>query len=420
MAKILVEFNNYFGALPKGTECDHIVLLRGSNEAGDGDEPTIDLMVWLVLKRLQPVVQIFARLALQESGSLEFVSPAFPFLVEIPAKAARTDWRQEEAHLCTSDELASNMAALRGTWEIRPVLWEEVNDNRSLRVARVVGFGDPHVATKKPARTIIQSENLCDLLDGLRSERKAVGRLSSTESRPTPPPAPVDDELTDVLGDVDAEMMDGMPNDFVDDVRDELEEAMGVVAPPDDAGIILDVSSECAAEPSVSDVGSKTMDATGEGDSDMDTETIQALLASVGVDACGRPVESASSSGGGGGSHGGLPSPELVASAVISETGHISCPRKPWCEFTNIGRITTWPDHLPMEKRNVSIKCHMHHNCSSPVRTRKHFSDQELLTWLFTGTCEPILSDGRSKDLAREHKAKWATTIDTLRAHSKS
>ena len=419
METITAQLNAYIDTLPRGTECNHIIHLRGSDGDGVAVETTIDVMVWLVLRRLKPVVQIFARLALQESGSLEFVSPAFPFIVQIPARGARTDPRHNVANLCTSDEFALSLAQSRGTWVIRPVLWEEVNTARSLCEARVIGFGDPHIPTSHVSCRHIQSVSLCDLLDEMAQETKRFGRLSSTESRPTAPP-PIDDELVDPIDALDADMMEGMPNDFVDDATTELQESMGVVAPIDDAGIVLDDPSACIVDPSTSIVDSKKKDAPCEGDSDLDIEAVQALLVAEGVDATsGKEVEPPSSGGGASGSHSGLPSPDLVASAVISDTGHVSCPLKPWCEFTNIGRITTWPDHLPMDKRNVSIKCHMHPNCSSPVRTRRHFTNEALLTWLLTGACESIVSDGRSKELAKEHKAKWAYTIDTFRALSK-
>ena len=98
--------------------------------------------------------------------------------------------------------------------------------------------------------------------------------------------------------------------------------------------------------------------------------------------------------------------------AVIDSKGFVSCPLPPWNALPIIGRITVFPDHGPLEKRNVSCKCKVHTGCSSPAKKRGGYTDREFLIWLFAGTCEPLCVRGRSEELAKEHTRAWALVLD--------
>ena len=101
----------------------------------------------------------------------------------------------------------------------------------------------------------------------------------------------------------------------------------------------------------------------------------------------------------------------FAAAAVVDENGYVICPLPPWDALPSVGRITSWPDHVPLERRNLSCKCFAHVGCSSPVRKRCDVPDNWFLLWLFSGTCEPGCVRGRSEQLAKEHKKAFAVVV---------
>eukprot|EP00959_Pyramimonas_sp_CCMP1952_P331079 6933056-Pyramimonas_sp.AAC.1 len=80
--------------------------------------------------------------------------------------------------------------------------------------------------------------------------------------------------------------------------------------------------------------------------------------------------------------------------------GYVKSAVPPWDGVTNVGRITTWPVEMPMERRNVGIRCYMHSNCSI-TRTRKRFDDEAILKWLFSVAPVPAGSSAAVKAAAR-------------------
>lgn len=102
----------------------------------------------------------------------------------------------------------------------------------------------------------------------------------------------------------------------------------------------------------------------------------------------------------------------LAASATVSDLGYVSSPDPRFNDVPNIGRITTWPAKMPLERRSVSCRCYMHPNCTSPAKRRWAVGDDILLQWLFSGQCDPNASRERKEKLGEEHRAKWRTLYD--------
>ena len=421
MAAIRETLKDFCNTLPKDcNECEHMLLLRGSNRDEDSDRDAIDVIVWLVLRRLLPKVQYVARVALRESGSLAFVSPAFPFLVEITTRTSRTDARQQAVHLCTSDELALDLARLKNKWVLRPVHWEEVHAEGSLLVARVVGLGEAFVPKRhaKQRRTTQSMSDILDEIAGDPSEFAGPRGRGATSSAPVTEHAEeavdVEDVLEDGMGMVD-ELMDGMPPEFREDVLDEIEEALGaIVAEELAADDLLDASSKGAPMPTDDCLESREGPVLESDDDAVRVEKWAAdLSSSTG------PSTSGASSSCGGSKSGGIPlsiDEVLLASVVMDDSGYVTCSLPPWNAWATLGRLTTWPADVPMEKRNVSLKCHMHPKCSTPVRRRKNVTDKEMICWLLHGTCDELLpTASRADELAKEHKAAWARVIDGMR-----
>lgn len=79
------------------------------------------------------------------------------------------------------------------------------------------------------------------------------------------------------------------------------------------------------------------------------------------------------------------PSPEQLADLCeVDDRGQVWCAIPPFSVYRPVGRITTWPESKPLEKRSVSIRCALHPKCNV-AKSRSKVTDRELLVWLFSG-----------------------------------
>jgi hypothetical protein len=287
--------------------------------------------------------------------------------------------------LCTSDELALELCALRKSWAFFPLLWEEDLSSDLLLPLIVTGLGPRWVRPARQAKQKRSAEaGFLDILATLDQDPRAVAQSSSrvraSDSGPgdDPPPFDESDQEKDLLGD--------FPAEFVEDVARELAEGLGLgEAANGELLVAMDALRDTAAE--------------DEAESDASLEHRIAAADDERDDlAAASPEEH-------------LVDP--VSLAVMCELGHVSCPQEPWAQYPRIGRITTWPQDKPLDKRSVSCKCYYHDNCSSPARGRSRVSDAVLLAWLFAGQCEPMCSRGRSMQLAADHKLMFARIVDS-------
>jgi hypothetical protein len=359
---------------PAADDASALALLRGSGAAvGEGPEQEVDIIVLCALRRKRPAMQVFARCSLGgAAGPAVFACPPAPFQVTARSCPSRLCAACDCVELCTSDELALELARLRHDWILIPLVWSEPCDVESLLVFDVTALEQP-LPAKAPRRHTPQGA------------RDLLSTLASLGSAPLQPPAEHGENTHEQSGSEDEDRpMAGFPADFAGDVAAELAEECGLfeaaVADLDEA--LNPVSADAGAE------------------SDAEAEAI-ALEEPVAV-AAGIDGQAAAA----------VPAAEA---AVVDEGGWVSCPVEPWCRLGSVGRITTWPATKAMKDRSVSVKCFAHLGCSSPARKRAAVTDAALLEWLFAGTCEPFCPRGRSEDLAREHKALWATVIDARR-----
>lgn len=101
----------------------------------------------------------------------------------------------------------------------------------------------------------------------------------------------------------------------------------------------------------------------------------------------------------------------LASRAVVSGMGYITCGEAPWSEIASIGRITSRPASKPEPQRSTSVRCDLHSGCVSPAKARWRVSNEDLLTWLCTGTWERDASASRKKELAAQHKEMWGVVL---------
>ena len=372
---ITAHLNSWVRTLgPAANDCSKLALLRGTGRAaGAGEEPAgdADVIVLLVLSRFSPVMQVFSRCALVGVPvARTFMCPPTPFQVEVLVSPSRLCSECHVLEFCTSDELALELAKLRDAWSLIPLAWREPLDAPSLLHLEVIGAEDPFAA--RVAVSVPRVAGVADLL-------RTLDALSGA-----PAVAPMPPQMAGDGPDEDA-ILAGMPADFAQDIVEEMEEVLGV-GPDADADVAAALAASAVAAA-----------AAAAGDADSDADSAAAVVEA----AAAAEVEAA------------MPWIVLAASAVVDEEGYVTNPLEPWSLLYQgrVGRITTWPKTKPLLARSVSCKCFYHVDCSSPAVKRSQITDQQLLSWLFAGVCEPGCVLGRSQVLAKEHKSSYRLVV---------
>ena len=186
-------FNAWVRALgASADDCSALALLRGTGlpvGSTDGPAADVDAIVLLALRRLKPVMQIFARCTLAgDKVARTFVCPPPPFQAEVVVSPSRLCFDRQVLGFITSDELALELARLRSSWSLIPLAWVE----------------PPGVAF--------------DVL-------KTLSSLSGDPAVFAPAPA---EEFAEDGADGDDNLLAGLPADFVADVVEEMEELLCV------------------------------------------------------------------------------------------------------------------------------------------------------------------------------------------------
>ena len=354
-----------------------LALLRGSNAVdGEGPIADADVIVLLALRRQRPVMQVLARCRLVGACSNSvFACPPPPCRVEVLTSRSRLCSSCLGVELCTSDELALELARLRLDWSLMPLSWEEVLDVESLLVFDITALQPPVEARAPPIR---RPRGAADLL--------AV--LGSLESLEMPPPVEAADlfDEEDMIGNDEGDLLAGFPADFVGDVAEELAETFGFH--PEDAANLED-----ALQPDGPDEVAAELDRVAE---DVLMTALEAVSADAGSDGAQEPATSAVSA-----------AAAAAAAAEVDSHGFVTCSMEPWCHFATVGNIQSWPLTKPLMQGIVSVKCKVHASCKSQAGKRGALTDADLLAWLFSGTCEPFCTLGRSLELAKEHNLLW-------------
>jgi len=343
---------------------------RCADDAGAGE---VDAIVALALTRQRPqLMQVFARCGLEDKlGDSVFVCPPVPFVVEALVSPSSLCPSCPTLALQTSDDFVLELVRLREVWQIVPLTWVEPPGDTSLLKFKVTGLEAPHAAPKRAAAR--PAAGAADLLEALQFfDARAVA-------------APVVPDNLEGEGEEDDGPLAGIPDDFAQDVADELEELDG-----------LGAEANAALEEAVA--ASAAGGDAAEGAEDSDVDAAVAALASAEI-----PDE--------------VPQwVSLAASAVVDEAGHVTSPEEPFASIPILGLIQTWPVTKPWAKRNVTCKCYLDHgDCATAPKKRGKYTDEEFVAWLFSGRYEPGCSASRAAELRDEHKSQWAVVVDYLR-----
>ena len=54
----------------------------------------------------------------------------------------------------------------------------------------------------------------------------------------------------------------------------------------------------------------------------------------------------------------------------------VECSVEPWKSVGRIGRVTTWPESKPYDKRNISATCYLHTGCHSKATKTNTLSEE--------------------------------------------
>ena len=168
-----------------------------------------------------------------------------------------------------------------------------------------------------------------------------------------------------------AEVLAALPAGLHDTVIDELS---GIAMDPD-AEVVSEMGGDVCGEPGPASLaeGPKGFDAPDD-EAALETLALEAATASGALgDAEEAPTVAA------------LPATldEMVASAIVDPAGFVYSAHEPFLRGGQAcGRITTWPDSKPEEKRSVSLKCNQHKKCAA-IGMRRVCDNHLLLRWLF-------------------------------------
>lgn len=364
-------------------ECTGLLLLRGSGAASsnpDGPSSQLDSIVLLVLHRGSPKMQIFARCFVEGAAEGVVVCPLgpVPFHVQLQAGPSPLCSRVRVLRMCTSDDLAFDLTAVRSQWHLVPLVWVESTPEPSLVRFCVVGRGRPGerlVRQPKRARAANDMLEALHLLEGRpwRGPSSAIGM----------PVAAAAEEGDDDGSDDDNDPFYGIPAEYVEDVAAEFAETLGVGPDADECD-----SAEAVAE--------EAGPAHEESDPDGEAVVVEAAAAAAVVAAAWVFDEAA------------------YAAAVVDAKGFVTCPVPPWCDLVQVGKITSWPKDLPLAKRSFSCRCLAHAGCKTPAK--KGVTQAWILQWLFSGKCEPMCIGSRSAVLREQHEKAFVPVIARLRA----
>lgn len=330
--------------------------------AASSSEDDAGLLVLLVDVVYKPKAQLFAKCVLDKSPTMcsSFVLPDCPFVAKLSVGSPLMRGFGESVQLISSDDLALEMSRRAPDWSLTEMQWQMEACNRDLLSMRVVGRGS--------------------VFEVVTARRQ---------------------ECCGVLWPKELDMGDPL----------DLSKSSGQGAIDALAAAFADTGGsdgEGQGEESVSEMSSAAASLQHElcagglwGDLELPEDGAGGVGEGVAADPAQRDLEEALAEAANDEAPEGPSVEEAVRASSISEGGHVSCALEPWRSRASLGRITTWPEHQPHEKRSVSMRCFLHPRCSA-ARARSKVSDELLLTWLYSGVVPEPGADKQQKDALRD------------------
>jgi len=351
--------NSWVDRLPADARASATELIAFESRAHTGDDAGQMLVIQLLVTTCgKPKCQMFADCGLSIAGShpLRF-HPARPppYRISVLDRVSRMGGPAREIAISTSDEVAQYLLSLSSDWTLRPLEYDlpEGEDLLAMVVRRHLdAFEKPVSAPRRSSKPKHVYPSVFDLGDPFEYGRGLFQNVPVVD--PPPQHTDVREHAADVSDSEHSGMSDHVmlhvDQDFAEDVEDEIGED---IAMPD-----------CHTED-----GSIDPNCSSEAEPEEESEEDRRVRA-------------------------------ISTAEITNPMGYVKSAVSPWDGVTNVGRITTWPVEMPMERRNVGIRCYMHSNCSI-TRTRKRFDDEAILKWLFSVAPVPAGSSAAVKAAAR-------------------
>lgn len=449
---------------------EQLVLLEP--EQPDSQGRRLQVIALLADVRFSPKVQIFARCFLKEGNHpLQFNVPAGPgMIVSIAVRECRLARRFQVLHLCTSDDLALELAKLAPVWRLVPLEWELVAGSRNLLDMQIRCRGEAFVPKAKvvvrSSKVTSQAQATMDILDAgnpfeigrLLSERAAASRPGLRKRPRRHLGAPCRLELQNRvdnrrrLSATHSNQPQNVSNTIVFVIRF----FVGLIWPISNTALgqafFQGLLSQCSLRgvtmllhlhPTTGFEAPSILEEEDDGVAcildDVDLEGLPPDLVRdiisehlfervfLGQEQAAEdlgdtnPVDPEASSGDEAEIAAAFSEPALIsvaevcAAAQTSPGGYISSPVGVWAGRPMVGRLTTWPEHKPIPNRSVSVRCYLHTGCCTPARARGKVSDDRLREWLFSGVIPEVgASAARKRELAAAHRKLFAEIVEAM------
>jgi len=352
---------------------------------------TINTIAFLADCRFKPEMQFFIQCHLYDDieRKLFFDLPEFPFKLRLAVGQCRLSASTESLHVQTSDELGMQLLRYSTEWHIMPLAAVMLCDTPSLLNFEVLGNGAefampvaaqrqrPSHAWRLPAEFSL-GDPVAHALEQLPSGGAAGGRGPSSGGEGAVDGLAFDD--AEVSG--DDEEFDDLTDNELDDLQDLGAHTGGIELADTQAFLDAEIANgHSAAVPAFSS-GEAEADGSDEGELDDDD------LFGDGSGLVREPTAE-----------------DAVAAATLNDT-YVTCTLEPW-HTGNIGRITTFPEYKPLERRSAACRCYMHPGCSV-LKSRSKVTDAFYMQWFFSKKPPPIYTPRAEMErLAAEHLADF-------------
>ena len=217
-------------------KCDSLACMRGVHPTTGSRK---DVVVLLLMARQQPSMQLYARCAIapacpEDQDGARVLPEGVPCVVSLRIVESRLSTSFLVVDICSSEELAQQLARSGMSWSIYPLTWH-MPEERQLLDHIVTSVGERFVPKKaKKASRVLRPGEEDPVLD---DDPLAAGRAAASACRggasPCMPPngaAPVAMEAVaalawdweDDLFSADGELFGDLPADVAEDLREEL------------------------------------------------------------------------------------------------------------------------------------------------------------------------------------------------------
>ena len=212
-------------------KCDSLACVRGVHPTTGSRK---DVVVLLLMARQQPSIQFYARCAIapacpEDQKGAQVLPERLPCLVSLRIVDSRLSTTFRAVDICSSEELAQQLAKSGMSWSIHPLTWHMPPDRRPLLDHMVTSVGEQYVPKAKKASRVVRPGAEDPVLD---DDPLAAGRAAASTCRGGVSPCMPNGAAAVAMEDfaaldweegvaADGELFGDLPADVVEDLRQE-------------------------------------------------------------------------------------------------------------------------------------------------------------------------------------------------------